>query len=287
MGVTTVRAEDIYREELAGVGAEDGRVVCVEALLGSARHPFETAHPDRFFQLGSVESAMVTMVEGLVTAGFRVFVCGLGPTTNIGAARLPRLALAYLKAGASVVVPDAQVDPTELPRTPRVQIAEPCGVREIKAVVRGAARSGRPYYIRIGSGAPVDVASDWADRGDDIPSVVWDAGGGPARRVGGGVCLVSVGGDGTRLALEVRDRFESAAHGHLVYLDDSHLVAAAGELARHYDRFVVLGGDVGPAGVRQRLSELMPGCEVLGAPPQGELASDVAEVLLTLRRPRS
>ncbi|MCV2464987.1 hypothetical protein OEB94_37585, partial [Streptomyces sp. ICN988] len=152
MGAPAILAEDVYREELAKAGAEDGRVVCVEALPGSARHPFETAHPDRFFQLGSVENAMVNMVEGLVTAGFRVFVCGLG--AGIGAERLPRLALAHLRAGASVVVPDSRAAPAGLLRTPRVRLAAPSGVQEIRAVVRGAARSGRPYHIRIGAGAP-------------------------------------------------------------------------------------------------------------------------------------
>jgi transketolase len=282
MGAPVILAEDVYREELAKIGAEDGRVVCVEALPRGARHPFETAHPDRFFQLGSVESAMVSMVEGLVTAGFRVFVCGLG--ADIGAARFPRLAVAYLQTGASVVVPDSQVDPAELLRTPRVQIAAPSGVQEIRAVVRGAARSGRPYHIRIGAGALADVAADWARAGDaDIPSVVWDAVEDSGRHGGAGVCMISVGEDGTRLALAARERHAGPAHAHLVYLDDSHLAAAAGELARRYDRFVVLGGHQRPDGVRQRLSRLMPGCEVLEVSPSGELAADVGQVLSTVK----
>jgi transketolase len=282
MGAPAILAEDVYREELAKIGARDGRVVCVEALQGGARHPFETAHPERFFQLGSVESAMVSMVEGLVTAGFRVFVCGLG--TGIGAARLPRLALAHLQAGASVVVPDVGADPAELLRTPRVRIAAPSGVQEIRAVVRGAARSGQPYHIRIGAGAPADVAADWAGAGEgDIPSVVWDVARGGGRHADAGVCLISVGEDGTRLALAVRERGTGPAHAHLVYLDDSHLAAAAGELARHHDRFVVLGGYPGRHGVRQRLSRLMPGCAVLEVTPSGDLAADAGRVLSSVK----
>ncbi|MEU9594745.1 transketolase [Streptomyces sp. NPDC048219] len=283
MGAPAILAEDVYREELARMGAEDGRVVCVDALPGGARHPFETAHPDRFFQLGSVGTAMVNMVEGLVTAGFRVFVCGLG--TGLGAERLPRLALAHLRSGASVVVPDSQADPVELLRTPRVRIAAPSGVQEIRAVVRGAARSGRPYHIRIGAGAPADVTAGWAGAGDgDIPSVVWDVARGSGRRADPGVCLVSVGEDGTRLALAARERDAGPAHAHLVYLDDSHLAAAAGELARRHDRFVVLGGYRGPGGVRGRLSRLMPGCEVREVTPGGDLAADVDRVLSAVER---
>ncbi|MFJ3713313.1 transketolase (plasmid) [Streptomyces sp. NBC_01267] len=282
MEAPAILAEDIYREELAKIGAEDGRVVCVEALPSGARHPFETAHPDRFFQLGSVESAMVSMVEGLTGAGFRVFVCGLG--THIGAARLPRLTLAYLQAGASVVVPDTLVDPAGLLRTPRVQIAAPSGVHEIRAVVRGAARSGRPYHIRIGAGAPADVAADWAGAGDgDIPSVVWDITEDAGPHEDAQVCIVSVGEDATRLALAVRERSSGAGHAHLVYLDDSHLAAAAGELVRRYDRFVVLGGQRGPDGVQERLSRLMLGCHVLEVSMSGELAADVDQVLSTVK----
>jgi transketolase len=274
----TFRAEDVYREELARIGAEDGRVVCVEALPRRARHPFETAHPERFFQLGSVESAMVSMVEGLVTAGFRVFVCGLDAA--VGAARFPRLTLAYLRAGASVVVPDSQADPAELLRTPRVRIAAPSGVQEIRAVVRGAARSGRPHHIRIGAGELADVAADWAGAGDgEIPSVVWDVAQDSGRHADAGVCLVSAGEDGTRLALAVRERSAGPAHAHLVYLDDGHLAAAAGELARRHDRFVVLGGHQRPDGVRQRLSRMMPGCDVREVPPSGDLAAAADQVL--------
>ncbi|GAA2605041.1 MULTISPECIES: transketolase [Streptomyces] len=283
MGAPAVLAEDVYREELARIGAEDGRVVCVEALPGGARHPFETAHPDRFFPLGSVGTAMVNMVEGLVTAGFRVFVCGLG--TGLGAERLPRLALAHLRSGASVVVPDSQIDPVELLRTPRVQIAAPSGVHEIRAVVRGAARSGRPHHIRIGAGTPADVG--WArGGGGDVPTVVWDVAHGSGRQPRARVCLVSVGEEGTRLALAVRERDAGPAHAHLVYLDDSHLAAAAGELARRHDRFVVLGGYRGPEGVRKRLSRLMPGCEVLEVTPGGDPAADADRVLSTVERLR-
>jgi transketolase len=222
------------------------------------------------------------MVEGLVTAGFRVFVCGLGG--GIGEARLARLALAHLRAGASVVVPDTALDPAELLRTPRIRIAAPSGAREIGAVVRGAARSGRPYHIRIGPGAPADVTADWAEQGDgDIPAVVWDVARDPGEHADAGVCLVSVGEDGTRLALAVRERGAGPAHAHLVYLDDSHLAAAAGELARRHDRFVVLGGYRGPDGVRARLTRLLPGCEVLEVSPSGDPAADAGRVLASVQ----
>ncbi|MFI7386490.1 transketolase [Streptomyces sp. NPDC049813] len=284
MGAPAILAEHVYREELARLGAEDGRVVCVEALPSGARHPFETAHPDRFFQLNSVESAMVSMVEGLLTAGFRVFVCGLGD--GIGAARPPRPALAHLRAGASVVVPDDPVDPAPLLRMPRVRIAAPSGVEEIRAVVRGAARSGRPHHIRIGRGAPVDVAAGWTDSGDgEIPSVLWDLPGGTGRHPAPGSCLISVGEEGTRLAWAARARGAGLAHAHLVYLDDGHLVAAAGELARRHDRFVVLGGYRGPAGVGERLRRLMPGCLVREVTPGGDPAADAALVLRAAEGP--
>lgn len=278
MEAPAILAEDVYREELARVGARDGRVVCVEVVPCGARHPFEAAHPDRFFQLGSVESAMVSMVEGLVTAGFRVFVCGLG--SGVGAARLPGLALAYLRVGASVVVPDTRPVGVELLCVPGVRIAAPCGVREIGAVVRGAVRSGRPYHIRIGAGVPAEVGGQWAGGGEgDVPSVVWDVAGGWGDHADAGVCVVSVGEEGTRLALAVRERDAGLAHAHLVYVDESHLAAAAGELARRHDRFVVLGGHRGSGGVGERLGRLMPGCQVLEVSLGGEVAADGDRVL--------
>lgn len=282
MGATTVRAEDIYREELAKIGADDGRVVCVEALPGGAHHPFETAHPDRFFPLGGVESAMVTMVEGLVTAGFRVFVCGLGIRAGTRIPRLPRLTVAYLRAGASVMVPYGQTDLAELRSMPRVRIAVPSGADEIRAVLRGAARSGRPCHIRIGTETSAAVTTTWPGTADgDIPSVIWDVAGSPDADM----CLVSVGEDGTRLALAARERSLRLAHAHLVYVDDSHLSAAAGELARRYERFVVLGGSAGPSGAAERLRRLLSGCTVMGLLPGGALPADVRRVLAMAEEP--
>ncbi|MEU6767696.1 transketolase [Streptomyces sp. NPDC046853] len=283
MGATTVRAEDIYREELAKIGADDGRVVCVEALPGGAHHPFESAHPDRFFPLGGVESAMVTMVEGLVTAGFRVFVCGLGLGADTRAARLPRLTVAYLRAGASVMVPHTQTDLAELRSMPRVQIAVPTGAREIRAVLRSAARSGRPCHIRIGTETSDAVAAPWPGAADgDIPSVIWDVAADSGDPAETDTCLVSIGEEGTRLALAVRERSADLAHAHLVYLDDSHLAAAAGELALRHGRLVVLGGAAGPDGAAERLSRLLPGCTVIGLArpePGAAFAADVERAL--------
>lgn len=287
MGAPTVLAEDVHREELARIGAEDGRVVCVEALPGGAWHPFETAHPDRFLQLGSVESAMVAMVQGLVTAGFRVFVCGLG--TGVGAARLPRLALAHLRSGASVVVPDSQATERELLRTARVQFAAPSGVREIRAVVPAAARSGRPHHIRIGRGVPVDVVANWSRGAEGVAEmrpVVRDVSPATGPHLVEATCLVSVGEHGTRLALAARERGAGLAHAHVVDVDDSHLVAVAGELARRYKRFVVLGGYRGPEGEGQRPSQLMPGCRVPAAELCGDVAADTERVLALVKETR-
>ena len=282
MGAPAILAEDVYREELAKIGAQDGRVVCVKLCQAAHGTPSSSAHPDRFFQLGSVESAMVSMVEGLVTAGFRVFVCGLG--TGIGAARLPRRALAHLQRGGSVVVPDIQVDPAELLRTPRVRIAAPSGVREIRAVVRGAARSQRPYRIRIGAGRPPTSRRT-----------------GPVRATGtsprsSGTSPATPGGTRTRRSAWSRSARTAPGSrwrpGSATRAPRTRTWCTSTTVTlprRQVNWPVTTTGSWCSAGIRggtgcpSGCSRLMPGCAVLEVTPSGDLAADADRVLSAVK----
>ncbi|MGW8883118.1 transketolase family protein [Streptomyces sp. NPDC055749] len=286
----TLSGRDAYRDELTRLAADDASLICLEADLGGKGHPFQAAHPDRFFNLGIAEGAMVDMATGLAVAGYKPFVSTFAPFAALRAAESLKLTLGYLAAGVTVVAPYAGVsgawfgtthhcleDLAILRSIPGVTIAAPYGEAEMRAVVREAARSGRPHYIRTGRNA-VYPSLDWD--GDVPPLVNWES-----RAASDEVCLVSVGEEGTRLAIAARQGSPDTSHAHLVYLDHDHLTRASAELAEHHRRFVVVEEHRGQGGVAEALALLMPRCEVTGVaadqswPTQG---GDHQEVMAAL-----
>ncbi|MFJ5776488.1 transketolase [Streptomyces sp. NPDC093094] len=271
---------DAYRIELTALAGLDGRVVCLDASPGRADHPFEATHPDRFFGLAGVASAMVDVVSGMVAAGFRPFVCtGPGPR-GLGAAGNLGLRARLLEAGASVATPysgfleDYQV----LRRLEGVTLAAPCGDAETRAVVRAAATTDRPFHIRVGS----EPRPYWP-RADLVPGglprpLAWES---PGHSHEEAVCLVSVGEQGTGTARATRALAPWLAHAHVVYLDDHHMAAAAAELAGAHSRFVVVGTRSCTRGVVDTLARLLPGRYVGAAPATAD--GDGDSVAATLR----
>ncbi|MEU8681323.1 transketolase [Streptomyces sp. NPDC048611] len=301
----TLSGRDAYRDELTALAAEDTAVVCLEADLGGKKHPFQTAHPDRFFNLGIAEGAMVDMAAGLAAGGYKPFVSTFAPFAALRAAESLKLTLGYLNAGVTVVAPYAGVsgawfgtthhcleDLAVLRSIPGVTIAAPYGEAEMRAVVRSAVRSGRPHYIRTGRNA-ADESLPLPGAG--IPLVNWESAAEPED-----VCLVSVGEEGTRLALAARSA-TGVSHAHLTYVDHTHLAEAAAELAGRHTRFVVVEEHRGQGGVAEALALLLPRCEVAGVnaghdwPAEGgdhhevmaRLGFDLPAVLSAVARMRS
>ncbi|WP_190023284.1 transketolase family protein [Streptomyces hiroshimensis] len=265
----TLSGRDAYRAELTALAEADERIVCLEADLGGKNHPFQTAHPDRFFNLGIAEGAMVDMAAGLAAGGHRPFVSTFAPFAALRAAESLKLTLGYLGAGVTVVAPYAGVsgawfgtthhcleDLAVLRSVPGVTIAAPYGEADMRAVVRAAAESGRPHYIRTGRNAAYE-SLPWS--GGELPLVNW-----ANEAAADEVCLVSVGEEGTRLALEATGQRPGLGHAHLTYLDHHHLTLAAAELGDRHRRFVVVEEHRREGGVAEALALLMPRCEVFG-----------------------
>ncbi|MDI3418484.1 transketolase family protein [Streptomyces luteolus] len=271
----TLSGREAYRAELTRVGYDDERVLCLETPVRGESHPFELAHPERFYALRTTEAAMVDMAAGLAIAGYRPFVSLTGPfqEENLG------LVLSYLSVGVTVVSPQ-RVCPAnfkELRRVPGVTVAAPYGEAETRAVTRTAAASGRAHYIRVGCAEEVR-SLDWI--GSELPLVNWDF-----RNDRADVCLVSVGVRGTELALAAREAAPRIAHAHLVYLDNAHLARAAAELTGLHRKIVVVGGRPDPDGLVDALAELLPGSEVVGVPTLDRApAEGIADVLSAVGR---
>ncbi|GIH71599.1 transketolase [Sphaerimonospora thailandensis] len=265
----TLSGRDAYRDALTRLAYDDERILCIEADLGGKNHPFALAHPSRFFNFGIAEAAMVDMAAGLAAGGYKPFLSTFAPFAALRAAESLKLTLGYLSAGVTVVAPYAGVsgawfgtthhcleDLAVLRSIPGVVIAAPYGEAEMRAVVGAAAISGRPHYIRTGRNAAYE-SLPW--EGESPPAVNWES-----TADSGAVCLVSVGEEGTRMALEARLERPGLGHAHLCYLDHAHLAAAAVELAERHSRFVVVEEHRAEGGVAEALALLLPGRIVVG-----------------------
>jgi len=299
----SLSGRDAYRFELTRLAESDERILCLEADLGGRGHPFQVAHPDRFFNLGIAEATMIDMAAGLAVAGYKPFVSTFAPFATLRAAESLKLTLGYLGAGVTVVAPYAGVsgawfgtthhcleDFAVLRSIPGVVIAAPYGEAEMRAVIRSAAASDSPHYIRTGRNAEYP-SLPWECA--QIPPVNWENAGDP-----GGICLISVGEEGTRLCLAARQRHPELAHAHLCYLDHGHMTGAALRLSQRHSRFVVVEEHRPEGGVAEALALLLPLCEVIGVnaghgwPSQGgnheevmaHLGLDLAAVLSAVLR---
>ncbi len=299
----TMSGRDAYRDELTLLAHSDETILCLEADLGGKSHSFAQAHPERFFNLGIAEATMIDMAAALAVAGFKPFVSTFAPFAALRAAESLKLSLGYLGAGVTVVAPYAGVsgawfgtthhcleDLAVLRSIPGVVIAAPYGEAEMRAVIRAAAASGRPHYIRAGRNA-ADVSLPW--EGSAVPIVNWEH---PAPEAE--ICLVSVGEEGTRRCLQARQHNPALAHAHLCYLDHPHLSQAAEQLAQRHCRFVVVEEHRAEGGIAEGLALLMPGCQVVGVnaghdwPSQGgdhqevlqHLGFDVSAILAAVHK---
>ncbi|HSV64305.1 MAG TPA: hypothetical protein VLJ59_00165 [Mycobacteriales bacterium] len=287
---------DAYRAELTALAGADPAIVCLEADLGGRNHPFQQAHPGRFFNLGIAEGTMIDMAAALASAGLRPFVSTFATFVAMRAAESIKLSLGYLGAPVTIVAPYAGVsggwfgtthhcleDLAVVGAFPGVTIAAPFGEEETRAVVRAAAASGRPGYVRLGRNA-AHHSLPW--QGDAVPPVVWQGGvpGVAAGSAAGGTagCLVSVGEYGTELCLAAVAAHPDLAHAHLCYLDEAHLRVAAAELAEHFRELVVVEEHRSWGGVGSALARLLPHCAVHsvaaadGWPSHGGGREDVA-----------
>ncbi|MFT7840520.1 hypothetical protein Q5530_30630 [Saccharothrix sp. BKS2] len=265
--MSALSGRDAYRAELTELARHDPRVLCFEADLGGRGHPFAREHPERFFNLGIAEATMIDMAAALAVAGYKPFVSTFAPFAVLRAAESVKLSMGYLGAGVVVVAPYAGVsgawfgtthhcleDLAVVQSFPGITIAAPAGEREMRAVVRHAAASSGPWYVRTGRNAtPASVPFE----GEVPPLVNWVSTD-PSE-----VCLVSVGETGTELALAAAGE-RSAAHAHLCFVDHASLTGAAVELAARYRRFAVVEEHRPTGGVASTLALLMPRCEVVG-----------------------
>ncbi|QDQ25476.1 transketolase [Chitinimonas arctica] len=254
-----------YREELTRLAHQHPEIVCLEADLGGAKHPFQEAFPDRFYNLGIAEAAAVDCATAIALNGYTPFFSTFAPFAVLRSAESIKLSLAYMGANIKVVAPYAGVaggwfgtthhcleDFAVIRSFPGIRILAPYGEEETREMVRLMVGTPGPFYMRLGrNGAYASL-----DGERDSHGIVWQGGSDQ------GVCLVSAGEMGTVAVLAAREQRGDLAHAHLCMLDQPALEIAAQAIAARCHTVLVVEEHRPMGGIGSALALLMPDCRV-------------------------
>ena len=160
-----IATRDSYGKALAELGAEDERVVVLDADLAKATKTieFKKVFPDRFFDCGIAEGNMMGVAAGLAACGkipfassFAMFAAGRAfeqVRNSIGYPHL-NVKIGASHAGISVGEDGATHQCNEdiaLMRTiPGMVVLNPADDLETRAAVMAAAKHDGPVYLRLG-----------------------------------------------------------------------------------------------------------------------------------------
>ncbi|WP_047236431.1 transketolase family protein [Chromobacterium subtsugae] len=252
-----------YREELTRLAVDDAAIVCLEGDLGGAKHPFQSAHPDRFFNLGIAEAAAIDCATALAFNGLTPFFSTFAPFAVLRAAESMKLSMGYMAANIKVVAPYAGVaggwfgtthhcleDLAIVQSFPGIRILAPYGEEETRQAVRLMAETPGPFYMRLGrNGAYASL-----DGERDRHGIVWQAASGSAAPT---LAVVSAGEMATAAVLAAREQGPEFAHAHLWRLDSEALAQAAAGLAG-FDAVLVAEEHRAQGGIGSALALLLP-----------------------------
>ena len=153
-----------YGRELACLGAEDPRIVALDADLSGSTMTcyFAKEHPERFFDYGIAEANMACAAAGFAREGFIPFVSTFAVFGTGRAFEQIRNSIAYVNANVKLAFTHAglcvgedggshqAIEDIALMRAlPNMTIFVPCDAEETRKAVRAAAAIDGPVYLRI------------------------------------------------------------------------------------------------------------------------------------------
>lgn len=201
---------EAYGEALADLGAEDQRVVVLDADLSHATQTciFAEVFPERFYNMGIAEANAVCAAAAFANMGYIPFfstfaVFGAGRAfeqiRNSVAYVNANVKLAFTHAGISVGEDGGSHQAIEdiglMRGLPGMTVMVPCDPLETAKAVRAAAQIDGPVYIRVGRPVCENVTAS------DTPFVPGQA---VVLKDGSDLCLAACG-------LEVHEALKSAA----------------------------------------------------------------------------
>jgi transketolase len=154
---------DSFGEALASLGESHKDIVCLDADLSCSTKSskFADKFPDRFFQMGIAEANMIGTAAGLALTGKVPFACSFGCFLT-GRYDQIRMSVSYNRANVKLIGTHAGVaigedghsqmgleDVGTVRSLPNMRIFQPADDIETKAVIKHAAETDGPCYIRL------------------------------------------------------------------------------------------------------------------------------------------
>jgi len=152
-----------FAKTMIALGGEDSRLV---VLLGDISHfllrEFQARYPDRFYNMGMGEQAMVSVSAGLALNGLIPMVHSIAPFVTERCFEQIKDDLCYQEAGVNIVSVGSAFDYASLGCThhcyddiailralPNMQIIYPSAPHEFDALFRESYANGKPKYFRL------------------------------------------------------------------------------------------------------------------------------------------
>jgi transketolase len=172
---TMIATRDAYGETLAQLGAEDPRIVVLDAdLSGSTKTGiFAKKFPERFFNMGIAEANMIGTAAGMAAVGKIPFASTFAIFAVGRAWEQVRQSVAYGKANVKIVATHGGVTVGEdggshqtvediaiMRAVPNMTVIVPADGPETAAAIRAVAAFKGPVYVRLGRNKVPSVFSE-------------------------------------------------------------------------------------------------------------------------------
>lgn len=190
---------DEYGAALADLGETNKDIVALDSDLSSSTRTslFAKKFPDRFFNMGVAEADMISTAAGLAAGGkipfastFAIFATGRAWEQIRQSVCLSNLNVKIVSTHGGITVGEdgpshqALEDITLMRVMPNMTVVVPCDAVETRAVIKNAAQTHGPYYIRTAREKfPVLMEKDY----------VFTPGKGVALRHGTDVAIIACG----------------------------------------------------------------------------------------------
>jgi len=152
-----------FKDTTLDLAAKDEKVV---VILGDISHflfnEFQQKFPERFYNMGICENALISIAAGLSAQGFHPFVHTITPFLTERSLEQIKLDLCYNRLGANIVTTGASfdyawdgathhcyTDLAILRLMPGMEVTQPGNRKELDALIRSQYNNGKPTYFRL------------------------------------------------------------------------------------------------------------------------------------------
>jgi transketolase len=152
-----------FKDTVLDLAASDDNVV---VIVGDISHylftPFQEKYPERFYNMGICEGALVSVAAGLSAQGFHPFVHSIAPFITERCLEQIKVDLCYNAFGGNIVSCGASFDYAwdgathhtygdlaTLRLLPGMEVVQPGSRKEVDVLLRSQYANGRPTYFRL------------------------------------------------------------------------------------------------------------------------------------------